>query len=80
MRGVIAFTFMLVGYYLKDYYKNDVNKQWYVIVLSVVLTYIIAMLNGQIDFGAVAWEINFVFDWWSDWSLLGHWFIEEYKI
>jgi len=50
VRGVIAFTFMLVGYYLKDYYKNDVNKRWDVIVLSVVLTYIIAMLNGQIDF------------------------------
>ena len=50
VRGMIAFTFMLVGYYLKDYYKNDVNKRWDVIVLSVVLTYIIAMLNGQIDF------------------------------
>lgn len=59
VRGMIAFTFMLVGYYLKDYYKNDVNKRWDVIVLSVVLTYIIAMLNGQIDFGAVEWKIQF---------------------
>ena len=50
VRGVIAFTFMLVGYYLKDYYKSDVNKRWDVIILSGTLTYVIAMLNGQIDF------------------------------
>ena len=50
VRGVIAFTFMLVGYYLKDYYKSDVNKRWDVIILSGTLTYVIAMLNEQIDF------------------------------
>ena len=39
--------------------KSDVNKRWDVIILSGTLTYVIAMLNEQIDFGVVEWEIQF---------------------
>ena len=49
VRGVIAFTFMLSGYYLKEYYQSDMNSRWDLIILSFVLTYAISIFNGQID-------------------------------
>ena len=48
-RGIIGFTFMLAGYFLKDYFKGDVNKRWDVIILSFIVTFVVCELNGQID-------------------------------
>lgn len=49
VRGVIAFTFILLGYYLKEFFKNNLNKHWYVILISLVITYMVSKFNGQID-------------------------------
>ena len=49
VRGIVAFTFMLSGYFLKGYFKSDINKRWDVIILSFILTYAISIFNGQID-------------------------------
>lgn len=49
VRGIIAFTFILLGYLFKEYYKNDINKRWDAIILSFFLTYSVSIFNGQID-------------------------------
>lgn len=49
VRGVIAFTFILLGYYLKEFFKSDLNKRWYMILISLVITYMVSKFNGQID-------------------------------
>lgn len=49
VRGVIAFTFILLGYYLKEFFKSDLNKRWYMILISLVITYMVSNFNGQID-------------------------------
>lgn len=49
IRGVIAYTFMLAGYFLKDYFFDDRNQRWDRIVLSFLATYAISNFNGQID-------------------------------
>ena len=48
-RGFIAFSFVLLGYLLKDYWKSNINKRWDVIIPSFILTYLISICNGQID-------------------------------
>lgn len=49
VRGIIAFTFILLGYYLKEFFKSDFNKRWYVILTSLIITYAVSNFNGQID-------------------------------
>ena len=47
--GGCRFTFILLGYYLKEFFKSDLNKRWYMILISLVITYMVSNFNGQID-------------------------------
>lgn len=48
-RGIIGFSFIYLGYTLKEYYLYNQNKRWDIIIISFVLLVSIAGWNGQID-------------------------------
>jgi len=48
-RGIIGFTFMYIGYALKNYFLDDYNKRYDILIVAAVLLIMITKLNGQID-------------------------------